>query len=82
MSTITSLPNHVIVEGVTLPHLPFLSLHGRLPPQLDGVRLRVGDAEVSDFEGRSKHGALCGREGQAYMQSDISWPLAISRENV
>lgn len=39
---------------------PSLSVHGRLPLELDRVRLDVGHAEVTDFERGRKHGTLEG----------------------
>ena len=41
-------------------HSPFLSFHGSLPPQLDGVRLDVGYVKVAYFECWGEHGALEG----------------------
>lgn len=40
--------------------LPDFSFNGRLPLELDGERLDVGDAEVSDLERGRQHGALKG----------------------
>ena len=39
-------------------HSPFLSLHGGLPPQLDGVGLSISYVKVSHFERWGEHGTL------------------------
>ena len=39
-------------QGTYAPPLPALSINGRLPLQLNGVRLDISDCEISDFERR------------------------------